>query len=169
MVVGLGPVGLVHSHSRLHGWSQHAASSVPREQDLAHLLKQGAGQEVAARLADAQRRSTAQQPVNHYAVLGVKPAATPGEIKAAYKRLALVRGDARAPGVCCGTLWGVLWHTVEQQASSISQPLHAGSTAAAHHPAHPLSASRPARCSIPTKRRAQQGWAPRPPTPSSSC
>ncbi len=65
---------------------------LPCWQDLVLLLKRGAGQEVAARLADAQRRAAAQQPVNHYAVLGVKAAATPGEIKAAYKRLALVRG-----------------------------------------------------------------------------
>ncbi|PRW59069.1 Chaperone dnaJ isoform B [Chlorella sorokiniana] len=67
-------------------------------QDLAHLLKLGAGQEVVARLADAQRRATAQEPVNHYAVLGVKPAATPGEIKSAYKRLALVFHPDKAAG-----------------------------------------------------------------------
>lgn len=74
-------------------------------QDLAHLLKLGAGQEVAARLGDAQRRAAAQQPVNHYAVLGVKPAATPGEIKAAYKRLALVSVEGRC--------WGRLaWQSV---------------------------------------------------------
>ena len=60
---------------------------------------------MAARLGDAQRRAAAQQPVNHYAVLGVKPAATPGEIKAAYKRLALVSVEGRC--------WGRLsWQSV---------------------------------------------------------
>lgn len=44
---------------------------------------------MASRLADAQRRAAAAQPVDHYAVLGVKAAATPGEVKAAYRQLAL--------------------------------------------------------------------------------
>lgn len=52
-------------------------------------MRAGGGPDVAARLADAQRRAAAGQPPNHYAVLGVKPAATPGEVRAAYRQLAL--------------------------------------------------------------------------------
>lgn len=52
-------------------------------------MQLGAGPDVAGRLADAQRRARTAQPVNHYAVLGVKPAATPGEVKQAYRALAL--------------------------------------------------------------------------------
>lgn len=61
----------------------------PLKQDLARLLQLGGGQDVAARLADAQRRGRAAHPPNHYAVLGVKPAATPAEVRGAYRALAL--------------------------------------------------------------------------------
>lgn len=61
-------------------------------------MKRGAGPDVAARLADARRRSQAQQPVNHYAVLGVPPAATPGEIRSAYRQLALKFHPDKAGG-----------------------------------------------------------------------
>lgn len=67
-------------------------------QDLAQLVRLGAGPDVAARLADARRRAAAQHPVNHYAVLGVKPAATPGEVRGAYRQLALrFHPDKAAP------------------------------------------------------------------------
>lgn len=71
-------------------------------QDLAHLAKLGGGPDVAARLADTQRRARAQQPVNHYAVLGLAPAATPGEIKAAYRQLALRYHPDKAAGAAGG-------------------------------------------------------------------
>ncbi len=75
-------------------------------QDLAQLVEEGragAGADVASRLADAQRRAKAQQPVNHYAVLGVKPAATPSEIRSAFRQLALQYHPdraAKAAGLC---------------------------------------------------------------------
>lgn len=52
-------------------------------------MRAGGGPDVAARLADVQRRAAAGTPPAHYAVLGVKPAATPGEIRVAYRQLAL--------------------------------------------------------------------------------
>ncbi|KAL4425786.1 hypothetical protein ABPG75_009802 [Micractinium tetrahymenae] len=57
-------------------------------QDLNRLLELGSRQDVAARLVEAQRRCQAGQPAAHYAVLGLRPAATPGEVKAAYRQLA---------------------------------------------------------------------------------
>ncbi|KAK9829321.1 hypothetical protein WJX72_005188 [[Myrmecia] bisecta] len=57
-------------------------------QDLMALMQRGAG-DVQDKLMDLQLRAKSHSAANHYAVLGVRPTATPAEVKAAYRQLAL--------------------------------------------------------------------------------
>lgn len=92
--------------------TSHCCLLSPLSQDLARLVELGAGQDAAARLAEAQRRAASGEPANHYAVLGVKPSAVPGEMRAAYKQLALAHHPDRAARAGAGRLTHEAAHTI---------------------------------------------------------
>lgn len=66
-------------------------------------MEVGGGHEAQARLAEVQRRAKTQPPMNHYAVLGLDATATPAEVKASYRRLALQFHPDKAGGSAAGT------------------------------------------------------------------
>ena len=74
-------------------------------QDLARLMRLGAGATgaaVAAWLAEAQARARAMPPLDYYAVLGLSAQASQGEVRSAYRRLALRWHPDKAAGGAAG-------------------------------------------------------------------